>query len=124
MLTHLVGTPWMPNITNGILFVEDVNEHPYRIERMLLQLRDAGILEKQQALVLGHFTQFNISDYDNGYDFDAMLAWVRQTVSIPVLTGLPFGHIKDKISLPIGAWGHLQSTSGNVSLTLSHYPFI
>ncbi|SUB70975.1 Murein tetrapeptide carboxypeptidase [Pluralibacter gergoviae] len=56
MLTSLVGTPWLPQIDGGILVVEDVNEHPFRVERMLLQLFHAGILSRQRALVLGSFS--------------------------------------------------------------------
>lgn len=103
MLTHLVGTPFMPHIDNGILFVEDINENPYRVERMILQLHHAGILAQQQALVLGHFTHYKSSDYDNGYDFQAMLTFLRKKLTLPILTGLPFGHCPDKVTLPIGA---------------------
>lgn len=124
MLAHLAGTPWMPDISGGILFVEDVHEQLYRVERMLLQLHEAGILGKQQALVLGHFTEFRKTDYDNGYDFDAMLAWLRSRLTIPVLTGLPFGHVRDKTTLPVGGQAHLVSKEGKTQLHLSGYPTV
>lgn len=56
MLISLIGTPWMPTIDKGILVLEDVNEHPFRVERMLLQLEYAGILNRQSAIVLGSFS--------------------------------------------------------------------
>ena len=124
MLAHLTGTPWMPDISGGILFVEDIHEQPYRIERMLLQLDEAGILKKQKALVLGQFTELKAADYDNGYDFQAMLAWLRSRLTIPVLTGLPFGHVKDKVTLPVGANARLSSRQGAAELHLSDYPTV
>ena len=124
MLAHLVGTSWMPDISGGILFVEDVHEQPYRVERMLLQLDEAGILGKQKALVLGRFTEFTETDYDNGYDFEAMLAWLRSRLTIPVLTGLPFGHVRDKATLPVGGHARLVSREGKTQLYLSGYPTV
>lgn len=124
MVTHLLGTPYFPQVQGGILFVEDVNEHPYRIERMLLQLAYAGVLEKQHALVLGRFSQYRLTDYDNGYDFNTMLAYLRQILPIPVLTGLPFGHIADRVTLPVGAHAELTADAAGFALTVSHYPSI
>ncbi|WP_151634854.1 muramoyltetrapeptide carboxypeptidase [Noviherbaspirillum aerium] len=121
MLTHLIGTPFLPHVRNGILFIEDVNEHPYRVERMLLQLLHAGLLE-QKAIVFGDFSAYRLFDYDNGYDFEAMLAYLRKTLSVPIFTGLPFGHIRDKATLVIGSHARLQSDGRNAALTMSGYP--
>ena len=124
MLTHLMGTPFLPAVEDGILFVEDVNEHPYRVERMLLQLLHGGVLGRQKALVLGDFSNYRLSDYDNGYDFAAMLAWLRREVPIPVVTGLPFGHVRDKVTLAVGAPARLQADGRGLSLTMHGYPTI
>jgi len=121
MLTHLVGTPYLPRIDDGILFIEDVNEHPYRVERMLLQLSYAGLL-RQKAIVLGDFSAYRLYDYDNGYDFDNMLAYLRSKLDIPILTGLPFGHIRDKATLAVGSQARLQSDGVATRLTMSGYP--
>ncbi len=121
MLCHLAGTPWMPQVDGGILFVEDVNEHPYRIERMLLQLSHAGVLAKQQALVLGDFSGYKLSDYDHGYDFTAMLEYLRGRLGVPVLQGLPFGHVRDKVTLAVGANVVLASGEGGMVLEMSGY---
>ncbi|MFC7517686.1 muramoyltetrapeptide carboxypeptidase [Herbaspirillum sp. GCM10030257] len=123
MLTHLVGTPYLPRIEDGILFIEDVNEHPYRIERMLLQLSYAGLL-RQQAIVLGDFSAYRLYDYDNGYDFDNMVTYLRSTLGIPILTGLPFGHIRDKVTLAVGSQARLQSDGRATRLTMSGYPML
>jgi muramoyltetrapeptide carboxypeptidase len=122
MLVHLLGTPYFAQVDGGILFVEDINEHPYRIERMLLQLLHAGVLHKQKALVLGDVSGYRLAAFDNGYDFDAMLAYIRQRLPIPVLTGLPFGHIKERCTLPFGAQARLVSDPVGFTLTASGYP--
>ncbi len=122
MLVHLLGTPYFPQIDGGILFLEDVNEHPYRVERMLLQLLHAGVLQRQHAIVLGDFSAYKLSPMDKGYDFDAMLAYVRQRLPVPVLTGLEFGHIRRRVTLPFGGQARLQSDASGFSLQVSDYP--
>jgi muramoyltetrapeptide carboxypeptidase len=122
MLVSLLGTDYFPRIDGGILFIEDIGEHPYRIERMLLQLMQAGVLGRQQALVLGDFSGYRLSPADNGYDFDAMLAYLRATLPVPVLTGLSFGHIARRVTIPFGAQALLTSDSAGFRITLSDYP--
>ncbi len=90
MLVSLIGTAYFPRIDGGILYLEDIAEHPFRVERMLLQLMQAGVLEGQQAVLLGDFSGYKLGAMDNGYDFDAMLAHLRATLPLPVLTGLSF----------------------------------
>ncbi|MFY8085840.1 MAG: LD-carboxypeptidase [Rubrivivax sp.] len=102
VLCSLLGTPHMPKVRGGILFVEDVNEHPYRVERQLLQLAQAGILARQKALVLGAFTAWKPSPLDRGYTLKTAVEAVRSRVDLPVLTGLPFGHVATKVTLPVG----------------------
>lgn len=122
IIASLAGTPWMPKIKGGILFLEDVHEHPYRIERMLTQLLYAGVLQKQRAIVLGHFTNWVPVPNDKGFKLGTVVEWLRGKVKAPVFTGLPFGHVPTKVCLPVGAkvtlaaegrdafllWGHLH----------------
>ena len=122
MLVHLLGTPYMPEVEGGVLFVEDVNEHPYRVERMLLQLLHAGVIGRQKAVLLGDFSNYRLSPQDNGYDFEAMLAYVRARLPVPVLTGLEFGHIARRVTLPVGARARLVSDAAGFELTMSGYP--
>lgn len=75
MLISLIGTPWMPKIENGILVLEDINEHPFRVERMLLQLYHAGILPRQKAIILGSFSGSTPNDYDAGYNLESVYAF-------------------------------------------------
>ena len=109
MLAGLVGTPYFPKIRGGILYVEDINEHPFRVERMLLQLHHAGILKQQKALLLGDFSAYKLAPNDNGYDFATMVTYLRATLGIPVFTGLPFGHVRDKLTLPFGGRATLEA---------------
>lgn len=107
ILATLTGTPWLPAIQGGILFLEDVHEHPYRVERMLTQLLHAGVLGRQKAIVLGHFTNYKPAPHDKGFSLKTVVEWLRGQVKAPVLTQLPFGHVPTKVVLPIGAKIHL-----------------
>lgn len=121
MMVSLLGTPYFQALDGGICFIEDISEHPYRLERMVLQLFYAGALAGQRALVLGDFSGYKLNPMDNGYDFEAMLAYLRATLPIPVLTGLPFGHIKDRATLPYGGVAHLVSDQRGFDLTIGDY---
>jgi muramoyltetrapeptide carboxypeptidase len=122
LVAALVGTPYLANITDGILFLEDINEAPYRVERMLYQLFHAGILQRQRAILLGDFRCDNPNSV-NDYDLQNVVAHFRERLQIPILTGLPFGHIRDKLTLPIGATCRLSATRKQYKLTLSQYPY-
>lgn len=98
----LLGTPFFPVVDGGVLFLEDVGEHPYRIERMLTQLLHAGVLGRQRAILLGSFNKFQLTPHDKGYNLKQVVAWLRSQVSVPVLTDLPFGHVPTKVILPVG----------------------
>ena len=103
VLLSLLGTPHWPRVKGGVLFIEDVGEHPYRIERMLLQLHQAGVLQAQKAVLLGAFTASRKSPLDRGYGMKSAVAHLRSVCTVPVITGLPFGHVPTKVSLPVGA---------------------
>ena len=121
MLVSLLGTPYFPDVKNGVLFLEDVGEHPYRIERMLSQLLHSGVLARQKAIVLGQFTEYKLTSHDKGFKLRSVEQWIASQIKAPVLTGLPYGHVQAKILLPVGAkvdllvegrealllWGHL-----------------
>jgi len=107
VVNSLLATPHWPRVKGGILFLEDVNEHPYRVERNLLQLRQAGVLGAQKAVVLGAFTAFNKSPLDRGYSLKAAIERVGAATATPILSGLPFGHVRTKVCLPVGARARL-----------------
>jgi muramoyltetrapeptide carboxypeptidase len=105
LVSALLGTRHWPKAAarGGILFLEDVNEHPYRIERALLQLHHAGVLDAQKAVLLGSFSNGPKSPLDRGYSLKTAIAHVRSVTRTPILTGLPFGHVPTKVTLPVGA---------------------
>jgi muramoyltetrapeptide carboxypeptidase len=93
----------MPRVKGGILFLEDVGEHPYRVERLMLQLAQSGVLAEQRAVLLGQFTAWKPSPLDRGYGMKPMWARVAQACpKTPLLTGLPVGHVPLNLALPQG----------------------
>ncbi len=120
IVNSLLGTPHFPKVKGGILFLEDISEHPYRVERNLLQLLQAGVLDQQKAVILGDFGGWKKSPLDRGYTLRSAVESLRQRTRTPILTGLPFGHVPTKVCLPVGhrvdlvvqgrdviaAWGH------------------
>ena len=102
MVCAMLGTPHLPAIKGGVLFLEDVGEHPYRVERNLLQLHQAGVLAQQKAVVLGAFSGWKPSALDRGYALKTVVVQLRSLLKVPVLTGLPFGHVPTKVTLPQG----------------------
>jgi len=103
MVLSLLGTPHWPRVNGGVLFLEDINEHPYRVERALLQLHQAGVLARQKAVLLGDFSGWRKSPLDRGYTLKAAVTHLRSVCATPILTGLPFGHVPTKLTLPVGA---------------------
>ena len=102
MVCSLLGTPHFPKIRGGILFLEDVAEQPFRVERMLMQLQMAGILDAQKAVVLGEFSAWRKTPVDRGYNLKSAIAALRAITRTPIMTGLPFGHVPTKVCLPVG----------------------
>ena len=121
VLSSLVGTPWLPAVKGGVLFLEDVHEHPYRIERMLTQLLHAGVLAYQKAIVLGQFSNYKLVPHDKGYKLQTVVGWLRSQLKIPVLTNLPFGHVATKVTLPVGAQVTLAVDDRDAFLLWGHH---
>ncbi|AXE31774.1 LD-carboxypeptidase [Chromobacterium phragmitis] len=125
VISSLAGTPYLPDIKGGLLFLEDVGEQPYRVERMLQQLYLAGVLSKQKAIFLGDFSmQRHVDVYDPHYNFDAVVAELRRISGVPVFTGLPFGHIANKTTMPLGFPARFQGDGDGVTLQFLDYPTV
>ncbi len=124
MLVSLLGTPYFPDLSRiqqGILFIEDVNEHPYRVERMLFQLFYAGILGAQSAILVGDFSNYKESPIDEGYTLESCLSRIKSALQgsgakTQILKGLPFGHCNDKLTLPMGTNVHFKANASQFSL--------
>lgn len=120
VLTSMVGTPYFPNVKGGVLFLEDVGEHPYKVERMLTQLFNAGVLQQQKAIVFGQFTNYKLVPHDKGFKLKTVIDRLRTQLKIPVLTGLPFGHVPTKVLLPVGAKVDLATEGRDAFLVWGH----
>ena len=120
VLTSLLGTPYFPQVEQGVLFLEDVAEHPYRVERMLTQLALAGVLDKQQAIVLGQFNDYILIPHDKGFNMKAVVQWLRTRTKTPIFTGLPHGHVPTKVLLPVGAQVEMAAEGRDRVLVWGH----
>ena len=120
VLTSMVGTPYFPNVKGGVLFLEDVGEHPYKVERMLTQLFNAGVLQQQKAIVFGQFTNYKLVPHDKGFKLKTVIDRLRTQLKIPVLTGLPFGHVPTKVLVPVGAKVDLATEGRDAFLVWGH----
>lgn len=114
IVSTLMGTPYEPNLEGRILFVEDVNEAPYRIDRMLTQLWLAGKLQHAAGIAFGKFTKTD--DNGNSFSIEEIIRRRCGSLGIPVVSGLMIGHIADKTTVPIGAMAQLDGDAGSLEL--------
>ena len=119
LICSLVGTPYFPSLDGAILFIEDVNEEPYRLDRMLTQLRIAGVLERIGGLIFGHFVGCESEKTQYG-SVEPVIAEFSEFVFGPVLAGLPYGHSPNRVVLPIGVEAHIASDSQGVLSIATH----
>ncbi len=103
VFTTLVGTPYMPNYEGAILFLEEIDEEPYSIDRMLVQLKQAGILNKLNGIVLGDFKRCKPEEPEKSLSLRQTLDLNLKNLNIPIFSGAPFGHTTHKWTLPVGA---------------------
>ncbi|MBC8137685.1 MAG: LD-carboxypeptidase [Fibrella sp.] len=105
LLTSLVGTPYIPPMTGAILVIEDVHEELYAVDRMLVQLRHAGVLDNLSAVLIG---SFNGTTPDENARLAAgvpRLVLENTPPSVAVASGIAYGHIPRRLTLPVGAVG-------------------
>ena len=116
LVCALLGTPYLPDLAGTILFVEDVGEAPYRIDGMLARLRLAGVLERLGGLVFGMFTGADVAPGRPTFSVDEVLAHYAQFVDGPVASGLVYGHVRRKSTLPVGVGARLSCGDGTATL--------
>ena len=116
LLQCLVGTPWQPAFAGALLFLEDVGEDLYRVDRALSHLRLAGALEQLAGVVVGQFTGLRRATSDGGLGFDEVLASYFEPLRVPTASGFPIGHVDDQWTLPIGARAALDAGAGELEL--------
>jgi len=116
LLQCLVGTPWLPDLDGALLFLEDVNEDLYRIDRMLSHLRLAGALSALRGVLVGRFTNLKRHMNDGALGLGEVLAHHLGALGVPVAYGLPVGHIDAQWTLPIGVRARFDADTGGVEL--------
>jgi muramoyltetrapeptide carboxypeptidase len=109
LVCALIGTPWQIDTTGQILFLEDVDEDPYRVDRMLTQLRQAGFLMRAAGLVLGDFHVEDTPVASAHPDMARVLADCTADVRGPVIHGCPFGHRPRSWTIPFGVRARLDA---------------
>jgi muramoyltetrapeptide carboxypeptidase len=116
LVAALMGTTHVPDFQDSILFLEDVNEPPYRIDRMLMQLRLAGALGEVGALVLGHF--LGPEGEDLGSEVDGIVMELTKERPVPIISGFPHGHVLPNVTLPHGAPVRLDTDTQTLKVSL------
>ena len=116
LLQCLVGTRFFPDLDGAILFVEDVGEDLYRVDRMLAHLRTAGALDRLAGVAVGRFTDLKRHMNDGALGFDEVLATYFGPLGVPVAYGFPVGHIDDQWTLPLGVRARLDADAGELEL--------
>jgi muramoyltetrapeptide carboxypeptidase len=117
VLSALVGTPYMPSFDGAILFLEDVDEAQYRIDRMLTQLALAGLLGRVAGVVFGQCTDcVNRGAALGGFTLSEVLAHHLTPLGVPAFQGALFGHIDNQFSLPVGVRAEIDATAGTIRI--------
>ncbi|HET9274477.1 MAG TPA: LD-carboxypeptidase [Gemmatimonadales bacterium] len=116
LLHCLVGTPWFPALDGAILFLEDVSEKLYAVDRMLAHLRTIGALSRLAGVAIGRFTDLDRNAGDGALGFDEVLTTYFGPLGIPVVAGLPIGHIEDQWTLPLGVRTRLDASRGELAI--------
>lgn len=116
LLQCLIGTPWAPDLKGAILFVEDVGEDLYRVDRMLAHLRAVGALAGLAGVLVGRFTELKRQTGDGALGFDEVLSSYLLPLGVPVAYGFPVGHIQDQWTLPLGVRARLDAGTGEVEI--------
>ncbi len=116
VLASLAGTPYFPDCRGAILFLEDINEYIYRIDRCLSTLRLTGALSQLSGVVLGRFTKCEPGDGYGSLTLDEVFDDYFLPLNIPVYRGAAIGHIKRKMSVPVGAPAEMDADAGTIRL--------
>jgi muramoyltetrapeptide carboxypeptidase len=118
LISTTMGTPYEIETRGRILFLEDVGEQPYSIDRMLTQLRLAGKLQEAAGIVFGECSGCRPREFQPSFESTFSLGEVLDNIlgdlKIPVLSGLTIGHTDDQLTLPIGVMATLNADKGEL----------
>lgn len=121
MVVSLLGTKYLPDLTGAFLFLEDIGETTMRLDRMLNQLRLAGVLDRCAGFVLGGFTDCGIEYPGYGFESGEVLRQALLPLKKPVVAGVQAGHVKPALSLPLGLRVQVDGERGGVTYLESLY---
>ena len=116
VMTALVGTPYLPSFDGAILFFEDVDEAVYRIDRMLTQLGQAGILKNLAGVIVGNCTDCNPGRGYGGFTLTEVLTHHLQPLGVPAYMGAFIGHLSDQFTVPEGGLVEMDAEAGTFRL--------
>ncbi|WP_281032650.1 hypothetical protein [Phyllobacterium salinisoli] len=117
ILSTLMGTPWLPDFDDAILFLEDVGEAQYRIDRMLNRLALAGLLGKLAGVIFGQCPRCNSNHPDYaGFTIPQVLDQYLSRLKVPAFSGANIGHVANQLSLPVGAQVEMDADAGTIRL--------
>lgn len=116
ILYSLLGTPYDLDYTHKILFIEDVGEHYYKIDRMIQSLKLAGKLKMLKAILLGSFTEMSDNKRPFGKSIEEIILEAVETYSIPVIKGIPSGHREENYPLVLGTNVLIECTKNNIRI--------
>ena len=109
LVSELIGTPYQPDFNGTLLFLEDVMEEPYKIDRMLTQLRLAGVFEQVSGVIFADFYKCISSDDNDGTITEVLLDLAEKLPHVPIWMGLPYGHSDTRTIVPIGVEGKIEN---------------
>ncbi len=118
-ISSLIGTRYEIDTRGAILFLEEIDEATYQIDRMLTQLRRAGKLDQAEGIILGEFVECDPLDNNWFRSLDEVLDNNLGGLKIPVLYGLTIGHTNDQLTLPLGVMATLNADAGALEITES-----
>lgn len=119
VLVSLIGTPFEPLWEQSILFIEEVKEEPYVIDRMLTQLKQSGAYKKLNGLVWGICSKCIAEEPEKSFTLKEVLSKFAEEIKIPSFYGAAFGHIEDKLTLPIGISVSINADVGSINFNES-----
>jgi muramoyltetrapeptide carboxypeptidase len=115
VICAMLGSPYLPGWNQSILFIEDIGEDIYRVDRMLTQLKNAGILHRLSGLIFGQCTNCSLGDEPN-FTLTQVLQDHILPLNIPAWYGSAIGHIKDKFTLPLGVQVEIDANAGTIQM--------
>jgi len=116
LLQSLIGTRYFPDLDGAVLFLEDINEDLYRIDRIFGHLRLAGALDALAGVAIGHFSRMRQATFEGAFGLDEVLRTYFPLRHVPVAHGFPIGHVPEQWTLPLGVLAELDADAGDLTI--------